>query len=194
MSLVRTLFPTRIPADKRAARIAIAKDVVKHVNSRHLLATRGLYLSVKEAHEDIQHSFDDIAASLSLEGNHTVCSVCGIGAACMAAVGLYDQAPDLQEGWSNWHTDHKDNDNWDISEYALDSDMMLETLGKWFSQQQLSLIECAFEASEEHQCDSADYEDREAAAQFRPTEDFSAEEAMRDIFQNIVDNNGTFMP
>ena len=191
MSL-RTLFPQQVPTSPRAARIAIAKDVVKHVDSKHLLATRGSYISVQNAHEDIQGSFQDIAVSLCLPGNATVCSVCAIGAATMAAVGLFDDGIYLEGAWNTSRADQPD---YHLNEYMIDSNPMFDVLGKWFTPEQLCLIECAFEADEDGgSTEQVEYDLRYEAAQYRNREEYSAEEALRDIFQNIVDNDGLFIP
>jgi hypothetical protein len=107
----------------------------------------------------------------------------------MVAVGLYDECETLEQEWA-------DSSNGDLmpDQQVLDSSGMHETLGQWFSEEQLALIECAFEGAPEWTADGISQEDMEHAANFRHREEYSAEQTLKDIFQNVIDNDGTFMP
>ena len=109
-------------------------------------------------------------------------------AACMVAVGLYDEAPKLEREWESTV------DECSIEDAGLDSDGMKDVLSQWFSEKQLALIECAFEGTDDFGVPHATEDEREKASNFRNTEDYTAEEALTDIFQNVIDHDGVFKP
>ncbi len=185
----RSQFPKQIPKDNQEARLAIARDVIRHVEGKRLLASRGLYISFHDYDLPWSDSFDNLAASLFLEDTSLECAVCAIGAACMVAVGLYDEAETLEHDWNQNILD--DASPADIS---LDSDGMHEVLEKWFTASQLGLIECAFEGSTEYGTRHATESERLKASNFRHLDQHSSEETLIDIFQNILDNDGIFKP
>ena len=185
----REMQPKEIPTNPKQARLAIARDVIRHIKARKLVPVRGLYISFRDYDEVWKDSFDLLAASLYMEESHTQCGVCAIGAACMVAVGLYDDASAIEEEWQGnlEGGSHP-------SDISLNSDNMQDILSQWFSIKQLGLIECAFEGSNEFGVATSDDEERMEASLFRQVDEYDAEESLQDIFQNILDNDGTFRP
>ncbi len=188
----REQFPVKVPENPLQARLAIAQDVIRHIKAGKLDAVRGTYIGFTDWDAEIESEFEQLAVSLyeSKGQSKTRCDVCAIGAATMVAVGLYDQCETLTKEWEH----NYEESGCTVDDISLDAEGMHETLGQWFSEKQLGLIECAFEANTGFGMSKATQEERQAAADFRPSEDFSAEDALQDIFQNILDNNGTFKP
>ena len=189
MTDYRKDFPVLIPKNKKEARLAIARDIIRHVKSHRLMATRGVYLSVHDWDKDIESSFEQIATSLQAKDAPIRCDVCGIGAACMVAVGLYDDAPELEADWNLDYTEFGH-----VSNIGVSSADMKAVLNKWFSPKQLDLIECAFEETTDFRDGKSSKAARIKAAVFCPDHSHSGEAAMEAIYQNIIDNDGTFKP
>ena len=72
-------------------------------------------------------------------------------------------------------------------------DELCEVLERWFTPRMLSLIECAFEMDNGYGEVYSTLSDRDEAVEFG--EDYEDdEERLRAIYQNIIDNAGTFRP
>ena len=56
-TLPRDLFPKQVPKNTKEARIAIAPDLVTHVNSTRLTANLGLYISSTDLNFDCDDTF-----------------------------------------------------------------------------------------------------------------------------------------
>ena len=195
----REQFPKQVPSSPLAARLAIAQDVIKHLDSKKLRAHRGIYIGFLEYDDNgYTDSFEQLATSLYMPESKLICNVCAIGAACMVAVGLYDEAETLEEEWYRALEGDDDGEELNPLDIGLDSLGMHEVLGQWFSAKQLAMIECAFEGSADWGAEGLSDTLREKAADFRPSDEdqneYSSEETLRDIFQNILDNDGTFIP
>ena len=167
----------KMPLERQ--RITIAKDVLELLETEKVIAQSGTYM---ELDSDIEEKYwDDWTAAPEapvqlhelIERSET-CEVCGIGACFVAAVRRNDQveASDMNA--------------------ASDDRFMRSYLRNWFTKDQIELIEAAFEES------GGFYKGPtrrlgERASNFGKRYD-SDEERMRAIFQNIVDNGGTFVP
>lgn len=167
----------KMPLERQ--RITIAKDVLELLETEKVIAQSGTYM---ELDSDIEEKYwDDWSTAPEapvqlhelIERSET-CEVCGIGACFVAAVRRNDQveASDMSG--------------------ASDDDFMRSYLESWFTKDQIELIEAAFEESSRfYKGPSRKLGQR--ASDFGKRYD-SDEERMRAIFQNIVDNGGTFVP
>lgn len=172
-------------------RVIIARDVLEWVRVRKLEPWSGTYLSVKET-ETVEG--DGREPTLPLGSVSTVnggsCYACGLGALFALTVerGPFEVRDVCSGGGS-------------ISEG------MRHKLAPYFSPEQLTLIECAFERSTgfSYEDENLPYAERLDAAGFgRRVEAASSgcleegdsvdRRVMRAIMQNIIDNNGTFIP
>lgn len=145
-------------------RVALAEDVIKYLGSAQIEACPGLYFAA-----DVLPSGVDARVAI-LENPGMRCSVCALGslfyAKVLAANGVRTEA------WGFVRFDRRS----------------LEAI---FEKSQLDLIESAFEQDAMNNY-STDEVECEAAS--RTYEDVNrAEERMRLIMQNIVDNGGTFV-
>ena len=175
---LRKLFPKRsVPRKKADARVEIAKDVIETLDAQRMVATPLEYFKLGTHTEGALESFEATALSVRRKGK-TKCRVCALGATVVCAVGLYDEAPELEEDWGYKH---------------VSNSTMRDVLSRWFSRQQLDLIECAFEMCSGFDLGKSSNASRETAETFG--EGFSHPRArLVAIMQNIVDNKGLFRP
>jgi hypothetical protein len=182
-------FTGLTPAEQR---IAIAKDVLNQLKQRKLRANAGRYLAYAGVDHDSakEHELMLRPAQEALD-NLPTCKVCALGAAFVVAGQLFDQLPDERAGV--------------VLGCATDGGCEDGYLNRFFSQEQLGMIEAAFERDRSHY-------NRRMAVVHRMVEDGSwydqrATDArdfglrydldgnrMRAIFLNIVGNEGTFRP
>jgi hypothetical protein len=191
---VNANFKKLSPAQKR---VAIAKDVLIQLQLKKYMATAGTYFSTDALPLDktnsLQHSFNKMES----------CDVCALGACFVSGVRLADKIKVdaiIDEG-----TIIEDGETEVSSDYiSASASTMHEYLDGIFDEQQLALIECAFEGSDIQGVDN--WSDRERAIAFgeqirmQCEEDDNCEYGKRDrliltkIMKNIVKNNGTFKP
>lgn len=160
-------FDALSPSEKR---VAIARDVLAQLASKRFTAKFGVWFGKKNN----SNLFSDRAIEKDLEVKDVIseikqCDGCAIGGMFMCAV---DRADKLKISELTYH-------NNEISE--KDS---FDYLRRFFSADQLNLIESVFERNE-----GAKFSD--GAENFAPGLD-SASERMRLIMENIIVNKGTF--
>lgn len=150
---------------KEEARVLIAKDVLKQLDAKKLVATEGTYLEF----ENVKFSDSDFLHEVLAE---TKCEVCALGSLYYSRVQL---ANETKCGVTyTWHYDDK-------TRYGVSrSGTIEEDLLQYFDGEDLNAIETYFEGW------------REASGFSEKNSD--PETRMRKIMQNIVDNNGTFKP
>lgn len=106
------------------------------------------------------------------------CAVCAVGSGVVSALCL--NGSDMNELADNSH-----NGEWQ------------ELLGQWFSGRQVALLETAFEGTDEWYTYEL-FGDDEGDALYRRAivfaNDASSDERLRAIWQNVVDNEGEFVP
>ncbi len=164
------------PAEKR---VAIARDVLKHVASRRIIPTHGAWVdstgsgalvSAKNIKKDPE--LQELFASMKS------CNACALGGMFMCAVEKADnlKVSDLQ--------DVKVDGN--IYEAGVEQEDVFDYMKKFFSVDQLTMIESAFEKNE-----GACYD--EAGDDFAPDVEDAADR-MRLVMENIIVNKGTFKP
>lgn len=189
-------FANMTPEQKR---VAIAQDVIAGLRSRRLVAEAGTYIStdlnrgcvnessISENGISVQDVLKDIP----------VCNVCAKGAMFVSMVERFNQVYYKPEDGENAEDVYESDV---VFFYDGGNDMMYE-LEKYFSREQLDLIEAAFEA-----WDNIDL--RLKAENWRSPQNIdaayeavgkitaipSARNRMIAIMENIVLNNGTFLP
>ena len=162
---------------KAEARVEIAKDVLKHLKA--MKVTRGIYCgsngppdhALEKLEGDAQQHVGVIQKS---------CHVCALGSMMVSHIRKFD--------------------NFGMDEFLfgrLGREQIAETLGKWFSQSQLDLIETAFETYPGKDNREA-YEAWETGAK-RKAKLFgnrfkTDRQRLKGIMENIVKNKGTFKP
>lgn len=169
--MTKTKFDKMTAAEKR---VAIAKDVIKHVKSKRFKIEHGQY-------------YDILTPTVSQKEINTkgfTCSVCAAAAAVMAGIGLFND------------------DTLKRSLFAIDSGKEVLRVGnRWFSHKQLALIEAAFEDESlqllRQLSDSIVETESSKLRTAAWRESFPTNQEDKNviaIFQNIIDNNGTFKP
>lgn len=201
-------------ADKKR-RIAIAEDVLLQLENGRYVARQRAYLRSPEPlaggpDADLKTTFDALFAKPEAD-----CETCAIGAAYVSAVRLYDE-----EKHSSLSSFGRSEDG-RFQFYGVETvdwpSTMHELLGRWFSHEQLYLIEVAFEGGadvleecdmppafreeleEMRNCDNAcadpsDLPEVAAAINFLHPDVSSLRESMRRIWKNVLDNGGEFKP
>lgn len=182
---LRKKFPVQeVPAKKADARVAIAQDVLELLRIGGIEAKPGWYVTAPakgvQYPEGVGDTFEGTALALRQPRSPVRCGVCAIGAATMAAVGLYDECEALEEDWISYNTE------------SSDDTTMRDVLARWFTRQQLDLIECAFECENNFYSGGSAEEARENAVNFGHRYD-DAEDRLRAIMENIVRNKGRFV-
>lgn len=163
-------------------RVAIAQDVIKQLEAEKYLAGSTYF----QPRVSLDWSKGELAEAIEKPG--AACKVCGIGALMVSACRFVDKLTVREADL---------NTRYEIHDY----------LDKYFSSEQLTLIEYYFEASNKQFADMI--EDRvpevcreqfEACAFEKPRDNHpivnapTRRSALRRIMENIVSNKGTFSP
>lgn len=167
---------------KKAKRVAIAKDVLKHIKAGSLVPNRGAYFisnEVREAQMEIPYE-ETVELQGLLQGK--TCEVCAKGAIFIA--------------------DIIKNDDFAVNYWIDidDGDMMCNRLEGIFERGQLDLIECAFEGgiiSDETNILRSHLENTplaDKAEKFFNKYNGDPEKVLTAIMKNIIKNDGTFKP
>lgn len=157
-------------------RIKIIKDVISYLQTRKLRATPGTY--VKLVGYDGEISPDDQVHTLT---DRAPCEVCGIGSLFVSAVTLKNKfkVSDLSYGR---YVDIKDGD--------LNNHTLRDYLRRWFNENQLQLIETAFEQSWGY---AVGVSGQDSAVDFG-VKYTNAKKRLLAILNNMLENNGKFVP
>jgi hypothetical protein len=188
-------FSKMTPAEKR---VRIAKDVVVMLDEEKLHARTGSYLRFEDDSEN-SDVWDTVRNSPDSKQVHEIleplesCTVCGIGAAFVATVLRADNLTlgDMTvDGCGSAQTGHLTNDQ-----------PMRKYLETFFTQQQLALIECAFEQDFgfRERLNGTCYKNvatkKDATKAARLGERYDEhDDRLRAIFNNIIANHGEFVP
>ncbi len=165
---------------KADARVAIAKDVLAALDAKKITASRGTYgvLDLKNPVRGFAVGVREILPDLKS------CHVCALGAAAIALVGR-----------ENYLTV---NAYLGTTEIHLDDCRYRSLLREYFSGEQLAMIESAFESINSAYKENISYQNEgilQSVYYSKHIPDGSVSSVcMRAIFQNIIDNNGTFVP
>ena len=166
---------------KPEQRVAIARDVIKQIDTGFYIAQQGTYLAVGDFSKNIvSEKFDRVLGSIKRQGGN--CDVCGIGACFTSLVRLGDKV----------NTSDLISENLIESGDNFGDTVMKYKLKEVFTPVQLSMIECAFEKSTNF--GSAPLEKRIAAENFGCINRFNSTERLISIMRNIIINKGEFKP
>jgi hypothetical protein len=162
-----------------AKRVAIAKDVIAQIRAKQYRIKCGIWLSVDGIDTDVGVEGACQAALLGQEIKiePAKCDCCALGAAMASSLRLFN-----------------------IGEFCNDVELgdLTKQLGKFFSKEQMGLIEATFECRSEPLCELAPEGKDEFSdlfiyntARFRR---MTCENRAIAIFENIIKNKGTFKP
>lgn len=163
-------------------RVVVAQDVLDQLRLRRFVAPTGIYL--QPATEEAKDQFDSYDEESSKKPVHELlegvkCQVCGIGSLFVAAVDRANACTieDMDHSYEN-------------------SNFMREYLGEFFSDEQLVLIETAFETELIHSGGTGlnRFSPKVEAAIAFGEKSTSAEKRLKRIMENIISNKGTFKP
>jgi hypothetical protein len=165
---------TKQPKNKEA--IKVAKDVLLLLAAKKIKAESGTYFAFGDGQE-VVNKFDEKRADLQdyLKSKKAKpCFVCGVGACFVARVYRKDNVP--------------------FDSFGYDSDFMEDTLAGVFGSKQLDLIETAFEQDAGFG-DDWDISDEEADAAANFGARYKSDNGrLKAICNNIIANNGYFVP
>lgn len=197
------LFRAMTPEQRR---VEVARDVIEAIQTEHIQPLQGLYLDLKDfntsdEYEAAYEVMNDTSISLQkrldseyLDG----CEVCGIGSIFITSVRKFDRLKRFEGDFYDW------SDSGGMRAY-------LASVG--FSYPQQALIECAFEMSvyivrnysgillrmsvkayREALEQKPSMEQASAAVDFGERYRSSSSERLIAIMENIIENDGTFIP
>lgn len=169
-------FEKLTPAQKR---VQIARDVLAQLKSKRLIAANGIWLDSTPFGAGTLFTASQLKKNLELQEvlkKRKQCSGCAMGGLFMCAV---ERANKLKL------KDIMDSDNDD--EYAISGTNTFNYLSKFFEGEQLAEIETAFERGQGAHRGSSD------AISFAQEEEDPGER-MRLIMENIIINDGEFLP
>jgi len=165
---------------KAEMRVQIAKDVIKQIAAKKYKATQGSYVANGEFYRqfDSMHKLYDEEAQVKVP--KTRCDVCAIGACFLATVDRFDKLKvgDLPGCWN--------------PEYGRGG--QVQYLNKWFSPDQLTLMEVAFEKGEVPPTAYKGSDDRLDDAVAYGCQYKTANQRLVAIMRNVIRNKGTFKP
>lgn len=168
-------------------RVRIARDVIDQLTTRKIRAKTGVYLSLGRIEDVVD--FDDKSVQEVLE--KTKCEACALGSLFVASVRIKNGllASESLDETTIYVQDGSNSRYEDI--VTCDNSVMRERLAEYFDDEQVDLIESAFETADMGDDDNLEQiEDAIAFGQkhINPTR------RMKAIMQNIVDHRGTFTP
>lgn len=173
---------TKKLSGKAQARVAIAKDVLKHLRS--LKVGTGYYFNGPIFKGGAKG--DDTQKHLK---KLVKCEVCALGACLISHVRLFDEVPLTKVADFGRYDEYYDKEAGKGS-FEFKSDRPVHILKKYFSRHQLNMIEAAFEQNNPF---GGDLEELSKAIEF--TEGiYEPKDRLKAIMKNIVENDGTFVP
>lgn len=163
-------------------RVEVAKDVLKQLELKFLKAERQTYLKVSELTKDIEKPSDKLDKVFDqVFKSRGKCNVCGIGACFVSMVKLGNSIATKQVGIKGYIENGDSIGHYD----------MRRLLDDVFSEDQQSLIECAFE--QDSGFGFAPIPDRKAAKSFGQKYKHDSTR-LKAIMKNIIKNKGEFIP
>lgn len=162
---------------KAQMRVKIARDVLKQIKAKKLVPRNGTYMDVGNHFE----YFSKLGLlNPSIQFNTvlpTKCEVCALGAVFIAAV---DKNNTLEIGELTYTPDR-------LRRYPSYFDMQ-NYLSKWFSREQLHLIESVFESNSDYS-----FLNFRKTVSDTPLRKIAASKMLTAIMKNIIKNKGTFV-
>lgn len=177
MSEVKLTTEQFLALSKSEKRVVLAKDVIEILRANKIIARRSTYFDMYK-----NTSFDPVADEIEINEmvGKVKCEACAIGGLFIAEVMYTDKAK-----VGDAHSSH----------------FIKRRLKEYFEERQLGLIETAFEGNTELSRGKGYSDDEiEAAANYTSLMEFaggnevSSKDAMTLIMQNIIENNGVFVP
>lgn len=153
-----------VKASAAQKRVIIAQDVIRALESRQLMAESGTYI------DNVRLTDDDKIES---------CTVCALGAVFVCSVQRDQEVLDTGETLS------------DLADYCTSPNAMRAQLEPYFGDEQLRLIESAFEGDDFGAATTSAKTER-AIKYFNRTGD--DDKRLIKIMKNVIANNGTFKP
>ncbi len=170
-------------------RVAIAKDVLEHLEANKIIASSGNWLI------GIEFSMEEYSNNIGLKEKFSTetqkCEACAIGGMFFAAVKLFNKlnVQDLSNAplYCNGES---------IPCYSFGLSTIRPYLLQFFDLKQLMLIEIAFETGvgQYRLYDLPESEEELGYVASKFCVNMSSEDSMKLIMQNIIKNNGTFDP
>jgi len=175
---------TLLPAQKR---VLIAKDTIKWLDTKAIMTkTNSNYFKMSGKGIKVKNTLRDIELGVMLKNTTNSCQVCAIGGMFYSMVRRFD------------------NITIDVGEHAhhnylkrIYRSSIFDELERYFSYEQLIMIESAFEMHEMHNPDDWDNIDRNKfinASNFAISDKKSPAARLRKIMNNIIQNDGVFVP
>lgn len=170
-------------ASTQKKRVMIARDVIAAIQTKRVIPKCGVWMTGRVPDDRI-NVVNKTSSMQKVLRNIPQCSVCALGACFVTAI---DRFSGISKAAAGIHEIDKDDD--DIS---LNVNHVENALTDYFYEDQMTLIENAFE-TKSGGTEYAPGKDGIRARNFgRRRED--VKERMIDIMQNIIDNNGMFIP
>lgn len=169
--------------NQKAQRIAIAKDVIAQMNSKKYHPRGGIYIDLYLEKNNCE--FEGVKPLHEVVKATQMCDVCAIGAMCLSAATVFDGVE-----WNGQQSRY-----WGSDGCEQDSNIR-KVLHQFFDEQQLALIEAAFEGDSRHPewiNDFVSDDDLETCYRFAD-EHWGHQERLQLIMQNIINNDGEFRP
>jgi hypothetical protein len=156
----------------KAKRIRIANDVLMQLNKRAFEATNQIYLSIPYAWE--RDASECQLQEKLLGAVVEPCKACALGGMFLSMAKLNDHITVAEAS-------------------AADRFEITKNLGQWFTQEQLSMIETAFECNSSQEFGTCYGEERTRARNFS-RRFLDSHTRLGKIMQNIIKNDGEFKP
>ncbi len=184
------LFKGARPAKKR---VLIAQDVIDGLIQKRILAHHGGFVVSDDLQffdeETLKKGDSTGLRELLLSGKIPPCKTCALGA-MMVSCTLFNNKEKLSD-----FEDHFSGLGWNVAH----NEILPNEFNKFFSREQLILIEMAFEGGMGYFQDrkikiNISMDNRQAAIDFGLSYEEAGEPRLIGIMQNIIENKGTFKP
>lgn len=163
---------------KAQQRVAIAKDVIEQLTTEKITAVSGTYLSIPYAVLKPKDQLQDVFEARK-------CEACALGSIFVCAVKITNNLTAGEVGSSN---------DGEVRTNSINGHSMFPYLSKYFSREQICIIEGAFEGSNIGTYGSDQLsQDLSEAAGLGYTHIDSHEDRLKVIMRNIIRNKGTFV-
>ena len=164
-------------ANKAQKRVMIAQDVLAQLKAKRYVAESGCWVRIHYNPTTVAET--DSVQELFVEKKIESCNVCALGGLFMSCTNfnnntLLEDLDDASEGLGN----------------LIEEEQLSNKLNKIFSTNQLKLIESYFEANGGF---FRDYDEDDRIEVFY-NKNSSDKKRLQLIMENIVENNGTFVP
>jgi hypothetical protein len=180
----------KLPADER--RIIIALDVIDQLRIGKLIAERGTWIGIGEDQSDREILVNQMDKQLNTVIGSQSCTTCAIGGMFVCAVKRADRLKVKEIETVKDKSEELSPTDWvDPTPDGVD---LFSYLKRFFSEDQLNLIEIAFEKGDGGVKMEYMNTEQEDAKYFIESDDVEASDRMRFIMENIVVNGGTFKP